>query len=364
MRDDPQKKIPVGVLGATGMVGQHYLERLRGHPWFEVKFLAASELSAGRNYGEAVSGRWHMPTPLESKLASQRVHSLECLDDALASCEFVFSAMTNEAAERHEERYAAAGLPVISNASFHRHTPDVPMLIPEVNPEQSAIIPIQQKNRGWDKGFIAVKPNCSLQSYMIPLGPLHERYGVKRLIVTTMQALSGAGYPGVSAWDITDNVIPYIAKEEEKSESEPLKIWGKISGNKIEDAKDIAISAHCNRVAVLDGHLACVEVEFEEKPAMQEILSCWDAFMGVPQEYKLPSAPERVIIYNSETNRPQPRLDRGAGNGMAVTVGRLRPSAILHYRFVALSHNTIRGAAGGGILNAELLLQQGFLKRT
>lgn len=344
------------------MVGQHYLERLRGHPWFEVKFVAASELSAGRCYGEAVAGRWHMHTPLDNALAGLRVHSLESLDDALACCEFVFSAMTNEAAERYEERYAAAGLPVISNASFHRQTSDVPMLIPEVNPAHSAIIPIQQKNRQWDKGFIAVKPNCSLQSYMIPLAPLHERYGVKRLIITTLQALSGAGYPGVSAWDITDNVIPYIAKEEEKSESEPLKIWGKISGNKIDDAKGIAISAHCNRVAVLDGHLACVEVEFEEKPAIQEILSCWDSFLGVPQEYKLPSAPERAILYNSEPNRPQPRLDRHAGAGMAVSVGRLRPSAVGHYRFVALSHNTIRGAAGGGLLNAELLLQQGFLR--
>jgi aspartate-semialdehyde dehydrogenase len=234
------------------------------------------------------------------------------------------------------------------------------VLIPEVNPEHAQMIPIQQKNRNWTKGFIVAKPNCSLQSYMIPLSPLHREFKVARLVVTTLQAVSGAGYPGVSSLDILDNVIPYIANEEEKSEQEPLKMWGHIQDHGICSASNIVISAHCNRVPVLDGHLACVSVQFEKKPNREEILHLWQSFQTLPQLLQLPSAPEQSIIYLDAPDRPQPRQDRNAGKGMSVTVGRLRDCPLFDYRFVALSHNTIRGAAGGGILNAEFLMQQGY----
>ena len=355
------KKIPVGILGATGMVGQHYLQLLANHPWFEVCFFASSELSAGKSYGEAVAGRWHMNTAIPERFLNMHVSSIEDIALAKSRCHFVFSAVSNDAAKVYEERYAESGLPVISNAGYHRKSSDVPVLIPEINPDHAKIIPIQQKNRRWEKGFIVVKPNCSIQSYMIPLSPLHQRFGVKRLAVTTLQAVSGAGYPGVSSLDMIDNVIPYIANEEEKTEQEPLKIWGHIEGNGISSTRDIAISAQCNRVPVLDGHLACVSVEFEQRPCEEEILSLWGSFKGVAQELQLPSAPSQPIIYRYESNRPQPRHDKGAGNGMSVTVGRLRECPLFHYRFVGLSHNTIRGAAGGGVLNAEFLLKQGYL---
>lgn len=356
------KKIPVGILGATGMVGQQYVQLLANHPWFEVAFLAASEQSAGKSYADAVGERCQLdPTQLPQHLWQSPVHSID--DTALAQnqCRFVFSAMTNEGAKIYEERYAALDLPVISNASYHRLSPDVPMLIPEVNPEHSEIIPIQRSNRSWKSGFIAVKPNCSLQSYMIPLTPLHQRFQVTHIIVTTLQAISGAGYPGVPSLDIIDNVVPHISGEEEKSEREPLKIWGKVTDRAISLADNIAISAHCNRVPVIDGHLACVSVKFAEKPSEREILQLWSQFHPLPQQLKLPSAPQQPIIYSPRHDRPQPRYDRTAGRGMSITVGRLRPCNIFDYRFVALSHNTIRGAAGGGILNAELLLEQGYL---
>lgn len=354
-------KIPVGILGATGMVGQQYLQLLSDHPWFEVCFLASSELSAGKLYREAVAGRWHLDQRIPEQLSNQLVYHIGDIEQAKRSCRFVFSAVSNEAAKEFEEKYAQNGLPVVSNASFHRRSPDVPMLIPEINPEHIDIIPMQRKNRNWDTGFILVKPNCSLQSYMIPLAPLHQKWRVKKVLVTTMQAVSGAGYPGVSSLDVIDNVIPYIANEEEKSEQEPLKIWGRIQGNKILNTSEIKISAHCNRVSVLDGHLACVSVQFEQKPEKEEILSSWDHFHALPQQLKLPSAPLTPIIYCRENDRPQPRRDRCIGEGMSVSVGRLRDCSIMDYRFVALSHNTIRGAAGGGILNAELLKQQGYL---
>lgn len=356
------KKISVGILGATGMVGQKYLQLLADHPWFDVCFLASSEQSAGKPYCEAVAGRWHMDMPIPERFAKMTVQCIDEIERAKKCCSFVFSAVSNDAAKLYEERYAASGIPVISNAGFHRRSPDVPVLIPEVNPYHVQIIPIQQKNRGWNRGFIAAKPNCSLQSYMIPLAPLHQQFKVTRLLVTTMQAVSGAGYPGVSSLDITDNVIPYIANEEDKSEQEPLKIWGSIQENRIESAKGIAISAHCNRVPVLDGHLACVSVQFETRPREEDILHIWRSFKGLPQHLQLPSAPVEPIIYRTENDRPQPRHDRNAGNGMSVTVGRLRGCHLLDYRFTALSHNTVRGAAGGGILNAEFLTQQGFLE--
>lgn len=356
------KKIPVGILGATGMVGQQYLQLLANHPWFDLCFLASSELSAGKPYCEAVSGRWHMNTPIPERFLNSPVRSIDEIELARKSCSFVFSAVSNDAAKIYEERYAEKGIPVISNAGYHRRSTDVPVLIPEVNPEHAKIIPIQQKNRNWKRGFIVAKPNCSLQSYMIPLAPLHQQFQVKRLLITTLQATSGAGYPGVSSLDIIDNVIPYIANEEEKSEQEPLKIWGHIEDNNICSTSSIAISAHCNRVPVLDGHLACVSVQFNQKPTKEEILNLWKDFSALPQQLQLPSAPNHPIIYREESDRPQPRLDRIAGNGMSVTVGRLRNCSVFDYRFAALSHNTIRGAAGGGILNAEFLMQQGYLE--
>ena len=354
------KKIPVGILGATGMVGQQYVQLLANHPWFDLCFLASSELSAGKTYAEAVSGRWHMDAPIAEHFLSLPVHCIDEIASAKKSCRFVFSAITNDAAKIYEEKYAENGIPVISNAAYHRRSADVPVLIPEVNPDHAKMIPIQQKNRNWTKGFIVAKPNCSLQSYMIPLSPLHREFKVARLVVTTLQAVSGAGYPGVSSLDILDNVIPYIANEEEKSEQEPLKMWGHIQDHGICSASNIVISAHCNRVPVLDGHLACVSVQFEKKPNREEILHLWQSFQTLPQLLQLPSAPEQSIIYLDAPDRPQPRQDRNAGKGMSVTVGRLRDCPLFDYRFVALSHNTIRGAAGGGILNAEFLMQQGY----
>lgn len=346
-------KIPVGILGATGMVGQQYLKMLLTHPYFEVVFLAASDQSAGKSYADAVKGKWYLnSTPPEMK-----VHSLDDIAEAKKSCRIVFSAVSTEAGRIYEEKYAEAGLIVVSNTSAHRFTIDVPMLIPEVNPEHLDIIPIQQKNRGWGKGLIVVKPNCSLQSYLIPLFPLHEEFKIKKLIITTLQAMSGAG----ANFSISDNVIPYIAHEEEKSEREPLKILGAVVGNEITMATGIDIAAHCNRVPVVDGHMACVSVEFEKKPSENEILALWENFTGEPQRLKLPSAPEKPIIYFREQDRPQPQLDRDVDKGMAVTVGRLRTCPVFDYRFTALSHNTVRGAAGGGVLNAELLVAKGYV---
>lgn len=354
-------KISVGILGATGIVGQQYLQLLSNHPWFEVAFLAASEQSSGKKYGEAVQGRWHQYQPLPAKFINFPVHSIADIEQASNECKIVFSAVTAQAAKIYEEQYAAAGLAVLSNTSYHRHTYDVPVLIPEINADHLEIIHAQRKKRGWERGLIIAKPNCSIQSYMIPLDPLHRQYKIKKIIATTMQAVSGAGYPGVSSMDIHDNIIPFIEGEEQKSEQEPLKIWGQIQGDQIQNSQEIIISAHCNRVAVLDGHMACVSVEFEQKPSLEEILKVWNSYESLPQQLKLPSSPAQTIIYKTENNRPQPRLDRMEGNGMAITVGRLRGCPLLHYRFTALSHNTIRGAAGGGILNAELLYKKGFI---
>jgi aspartate-semialdehyde dehydrogenase len=355
------KKLRVGVLGATGMVGQNYITLLEGHPWFEVTYLAASEKSAGKSYAEAVEGRWHMLKNIPKDMTSLMVQSIDKMEEVKKDCDFVFSALDSAVAKIYEEKYAAAGIPVVSNASTHRHTKDVPMLIPEINPDHVDIIPMQQKNRGWNKGFIAVKPNCSLQSYMTPLYALHKEFRVTAAIITTMQAVSGAGHPGVSAFDIIDNIIPYIKGEEEKSEQEPMKILGKIKGDHIEYYQGLKISAHCNRVPAIDGHMACVSLKFEKRPGREEMIRIWQNFRALPQELKLPFAPEKPIIYREEPDRPQTRLDRDADKGMAVTVGRLRECHVFDYRFVGLSHNTIRGAAGGGILNAELLVKKGYL---
>ncbi len=355
------KKSKAGILGATGMVGQQYASLLENHPWFEVSFLAASERSAGKSYGEAVEGRWHMESPMPDKIKKIGVCTVGDIRQAKKHCSFVFSALDSDVAKIYEEKYAEAGIPVVSNASAHRADKDVPMLIPEINYGHLKIIPIQQKNRGWKKGFIVTKPNCSLQSYLTPLYALHSAFGIKGAVITTMQAVSGAGHPGVSSFDIIDNIIPFIKGEEEKSENEPLKILGMVDGSEIKNHSGIKISAHCNRVPVIDGHMACVSVEFENKPARDQIIEAWKNFRSLPQELGLPSAPKQPIIYRDEPDRPQTRLDRDNGKGMVVTVGRLRECKVLHYRFVGLSHNTIRGAAGGGILNAELLKARNFL---
>ena len=361
------EKIKVGVLGATGMVGQRYIANLENHPWFEVTYVAASPRSAGKAYKDAVENRWLIGANIPAGVANLIVQDANDVSAAKDTCKFVFSAleMDKDTIKALEAAYAEAGIPVVSNASANRWTDDVPMLIPEINPNHTDIIAEQKKHHGWDKGFIAVKPNCSLQSYMAPIFALQQAgYPVKRMIVTTMQAVSGAGYPGVSSFDMIDNVVPYIGGEEEKTEKECLKILGTIKNGIIENAAGPLVAAHCNRVPVIDGHTACVSLEFDlpedKKPSLDEIERVWTSFKGVPQELKLPNAPEHPIIVRHEQNRPQPRRDREADKGMAVSVGRLRKCPVFDIRFVALSHNTKRGAALGGILNAELLKAKGF----
>lgn len=343
-------KIPVGILGATGLIGQHYMHLLQKHPWFEIAFLGASTEGS---YDERVQGKWHLPHPVPQGFS---VFHIDDIEKAKRSCRFVFSALPNELAKECELAYAQAGLPVISNASVHRFSPDVPVIIPEVNPEHLEVIESQKKRRGW-KGFIVAKPNCSLQSFVLPLAPLHQKFQIEKIAVTTLQAMSGAGQSGLPSHTIHDNVIPYIGGEEEKAEKEPLKIWGSLKEGEIVLENTLAITAHCNRVPVLDGHLACVSVAFKMKPSMEEILACWELFLP---PFNLPSSPLRPILYRNEIDRPQPRLDRHGGEGMSVSVGRLRPCPLFDYRFTGLSHNAVRGGAGGGILIAELLTSQGY----
>ena len=358
-------KISVGVIGATGMVGQNYIRLLEGHPWFDVKYVAASPSSAGKKYADAVEGRWLMDAEIPSQVRDLIVHDASEVEEARNECAFVFSSveMDKQAIREIEDAYAAAGIPVVSNNSAHRHTSDVPVLIPEINPDHIEIIPLQQKERGWSQGFVVVKPNCSVQSYMAPIHALRVAgFPVARAIVATLQAVSGAGYPGNASLDMLDNVIPFINGEEEKSEVEPLKIFGTIENGEFMEDRSISISAHCNRVPVIDGHLACVSLAFDtRKPSLAEIKEIWQAYRSVPQELGLPFAPEHPILVREENNRPQPRKDSDAERGMAVTVGRLRSCNVFDCRFVGLSHNTIRGAAGGGILNAELLKAKGYL---
>jgi aspartate-semialdehyde dehydrogenase len=363
------KKIPVGILGATGMVGQRYISLLANHPWFEVKFLAASPRSAGKSYAAALGGRWQMSQPLAADIAKLIVCDASDLDAAAKAkqagdCEFVFSAVDLDKAGiiALEDAYAKAGFPVVSNNSAHRWTSDVPMLIPEINAAHIDIIPAQRKARGWDKGFIVVKPNCSIQSYMLPVHALIAKgYEVKTLFITTLQAVSGAGYPGVASLDVIDNIVQ-LPGEEDKSEKEPLKILGSIKDGKFVNIEGLKVSAHCNRVAVVDGHTACVSLGFgAKKPELDEIKKIWSDFRGLPQELKLPFAPEHPIIVHEDADRPQPRKDRDLDKAMAVSVGRLRTCPVLDIRFTGLHHNTIRGAAGGGILNAELLKAKGYI---
>ncbi len=360
------QKILVGVLGATGMVGQNYLRLLQNHPWFEVVYLAASPNSAGKTYREAVSGRWHMREDLPDKFADIIVEDASQIDNAVGKCQLVFSAieMDKQSILAVEAGYAAKGFAVVSNNSAYRYTEDVPVMIPEINPDHLNIIPVQQNKRGWNKGFLVVKPNCSIQSFMIPVYALMKAgYKLDKMIVTTLQALSGAGYPGPAAIDLVDNIIPYIGGEEEKSEVEPLKIFGSIQAGKIISSADLNISAHCNRVPVTDGHTACVSMQFAgNKPELAEIIAIWKEFKSEVHGLGLPSAPVPAIIYREENVRPQPNKDRDAGNGMAITVGRLRKCNVFDFRFTGLHHNTVRGAAGGSILSAELLVSKGYVK--
>lgn len=360
-------KIKVGILGATGSVGQRFIQLLAEHPWFEISYIAASPRSAGKKYQDAVAGRWLMPEAIPENVKNMTIEDASQIDKATGRCSIMFSAvnMPKAAIRKLEMAYAEKGFAVVSNNSAHRHTEDVPVLIPEINPRHLDIITLQRKKYNWDKGLIVVKPNCSVQSYLTPIYALLESgYSVDKLIITTLQALSGAGYPGPSGLDIIDNVVPYIDGEEKKSEIEPRKILGDIKNGKFEYNDSIDISAHCNRVPVIDGHIVCASMHFKnEIPDKEEIIRIWQDFKGAPQELELPMAPAQPIIYQTEKDRPQPRKDRNNDKGMAVTVGRLRECNVFDYRFVGLSHNTIRGAAGGGILNAEYLVEKGYIKQ-
>ena len=358
------KQYNVGIIGATGMVGQRFALLLADHPWFNVKVLAASPRSAGKTYTEAVGKRWAFrDDPIPEKLRDLVVLDATADIDKIASqVDFVFCAvdMKKDEIKALEERYAKAEIPVISNNSAHRATPDVPRVVPEINPEHIEIIKAQRERLGTKRGFIAVKSNCSLQSYVPALHPL-MKFGVKQAMVCTYQAISGAGKTFETMPQIIDNVIPYIGGEEAKSEQEPLKIWGHIEGNEIVSAEGPKISSQCLRVPVSDGHMAAIFVQFENKPSKEEILKAWKEYSGVPQELALPSAPKQFLNYFTEDDRPQTKLDRMLENGMAISIGRLRDDIIFDYKFVCLSHNTLRGAAGGAVLMAELLAAKGYL---
>lgn len=356
------KKLKVGVLGATGMVGQRFVALLDGHPWFDVTTVAASASSAGKKYADAVAGRWTLPTPVPSAIAGLTVGNASDVSAIADQVDFVFCAvdMPKDATAKLEEDYARAETPLMSNNSAHRWTPDVPMMVPEINSDHAAIIEAQRRRLGVKRGFIAVKPNCSIQSYVPAIHPLLN-FGPTKVVVCTYQAISGAGKTFETWPEMVDNVIPFIKNEEEKSETEPLKIWGTISGGKIQQAAGPVISAQCIRVPVTDGHMAAVSVGFERKPSRDQILSAWKEYGGKPQQLGLPSAPRPFLQYFDDDSRPQTRLDRDAGRGQAITIGRLRPDPIFDWRFVALSHNTVRGAAGGAVLTAELLSAEGYL---
>lgn len=340
-------KIPVAILGATGSVGQKFIELLNDHPWFQITELAASEKSAGKMYKDA--SRWVMASPLNKTIAEMEVK--ECLPNLKSK--LVFSALDSSVAGEIETEFANNGYYIISNSKNHRLDSDVPLLIPEVNYEHLELI----RNK---KGAIITNPNCSTIGMVLALKPLHDAFGIEIVNVVTMQAISGGGYPGVPSMDILDNVIPYISGEEDKLETEPLKILGKLSNNEIKNA-EIKISAQCNRVSVIDGHLENIQVKFAKKPTKDEILKVWKEFKSVPQSLNLPSAPKKPIHYFKEDYLPQPRLNRNLENGMAASVGRLRECEIFDFKFVVLSHNTIRGAAGGTLLAAELMKSQGYL---
>ena len=357
------KKYKVGIVGATGMVGQRFITLLDNHPWFDITALAASSLSAGKQYKEVAEERWMMDVPYSEKVGEMVVMDATADVEKIASMvDFVFCAvdMKKDEIKALEEEYAKHECPVVSNNSAHRHTPDVPMVIPELNPEHTAVIESQRKRLGTKRGFVAVKSNCSLQSYVPAIFPLNK-FGVKDVLVCTYQAISGAG-KNFDTWpEMIDNVIPFIGGEEEKSEIEPLKIYGKVEGDEIVPATSPAFTAQCIRVPVTNGHMGAVFVRFENKPTKEEIIEIWDNFKGVPQELDLPSAPKKFLNYFVEDNMPQTKLQRELEGGMAVSIGRLREDTQYDYKFVCLSHNTLRGAAGGAVLLAELLCAQGYM---
>jgi len=356
------KRLKVGVLGATGMVGQRFVALLENHPWFELTAVAASPSSAGKLYGDAVANRWALGSEIPKCADSLKVGDAANIQEMAGKVDFVFCAvdMSKEATAKLEEDYARAETPLISNNSAHRWTPDVPMMIPEINSDHAKIIEAQRRRLGTKQGFIAVKPNCSIQSYVPAIHPL-KSFGPKQIAVCTYQAVSGAGKTLDSWPEMVDNVIPFIKDEENKSEREPHKIWGTIANGEIVASTSPVITAQCLRVPVSDGHMAAVFVSFDTKPSKDAMLSAWKEFAGRPQALDLPSAPKPFLQYFEDESRPQSKLDRDAGHGQAVSIGRLRPDAVFDWKFVALSHNTVRGAAGGAVLTAELLSADGYL---
>ncbi len=356
------KKYKVGIIGATGMVGQRFSLLLADHPWFEVTTLAASARSAGKTYEEAVGKRWAMTAPIPQKLKDMKVLDASNVEQVASDVDFVFCAvdMKKDEIRALEERYAKAECPVISNNSAHRGTPDVPMIIPEINADHAKIIPAQRKRLGTKRGFIAVKSNCSLQSYVPAVHPLMD-LGVTKVLACTYQAISGAGKTFETFPEIVDNIIPYIGGEEEKSEQEPLKIWGNIEGEQIVNTNTPSITSQCLRVPISDGHTAAVFVSFDKECSLDEIISRWENYKGRAQELNLPSAPKQFLHYFTEPDRPQIKSERNLENGMAISIGRLREDTQYTIKFVCMSHNTLRGAAGGAVLMAELLCAEGYM---
>lgn len=359
-----ERKWRVAIVGATGMVGQRFVSLLADHPWFEIAALAASARSAGKTYEEAVSGRWAFSWPIPDPIKQMTVLDASDVERVTSQVDFVFCAvdMKKDEIRALEDAYAKTETPVVSNNSAHRGTPDVPMIIPELNPEHADVIEYQRKRLGTKTGFVTVKPNCSIQSYVPALTALRDLKPT-RVVVSTYQAISGAGKTFARWPEMVDNVIPYIGGEEEKSEQEPLKIWGKVEGGVIVPAKAPIISAHCIRVAVADGHMAACWASFEKPASKEEIIERWRTFEGLPQKLNLPSAPHPFIQYCEEDNRPQTKLDRDFEHGMGVSMGRLRGDSLFDWRFVGLSHNTLRGAAGGAVLIAEQLCAQGYIPK-
>ena len=357
-----EKKLRVGILGATGMVGQRFISLLEDHPWFQVVTVAASARSAGKTYEEAVGDRWKMTSPMPEAVKKLVVMNVAEVEKVASTVDFVFSAvdMTKDEIRAIEEAYAKTETPVVSNNSAHRWTPDVPMVIPEINPEHFAVIPFQRKRLGTTRGFVAVKPNCSIQSYTPALTAWKE-FEPYEVVATTYQAISGAGKTFKDWPEMAENIIPYIGGEEEKSEQEPLRIWGTLEGGVIVKAKEPVITCQCIRVPVLNGHTAAVFVKFRKKPSKEQLIEKLVSFKGLPQELNLPSAPEQFIQYMEEDDRPQVTLDVEFGKGMGVSIGRLRDDTVYDWKFVGLSHNTVRGAAGGAVLCAELLTEQGYI---
>jgi len=357
------EKLKVGIVGGTGMVGQRFVQLLDRHPWFQVTAIAASAGSAGKTYEESVHGRWKLNDPIPEDVKRIVVQDASKVEDVAGQVDFIFCAvdMKKNEIQALEEAYAKTGTPVISNNSAHRWTPDVPMVIPEVNPGHIEVIEAQRKRLGTSTGFIAVKPNCSIQSYVPALHALFD-FKPTNVVASTYQAISGAG-KNFSDWpEMLDNIIPYIGGEEEKSEQEPLRIWGRIENDGIVKASAPVITTQCIRVPVSDGHLATVFVSFEKKPSKDEMIARWREYQGRPQQLGLPSAPKQFITYFEEENRPQTKLDRDIERGMGVSVGRLREDSLYDYKFVGLSHNTLRGAAGGAVLIAELLKAEGYIQ--